>query len=128
MEPASAIRNLPLSNAIASSCVPRYLQMVGMTDWLSPLSASCGHVPYQRCILLITVIERVVTPRICKPRAGSLTRYRLLSRDHGFQFRPLWNDDPRKQVRDDAWKYPGSERDEEAKDAHERCVEIEVLS
>ena len=48
MEPTSAIRNLPLSNAIASSFVARYLQMVGMTDWLSPLSASCGQVPYQR--------------------------------------------------------------------------------
>src|SRR5258707_14735421 len=58
----------------------------------------------------------------------SLTRHWLLCRDCGFQFRLGWNNDPCEQVGDDARTNSGSERDEEAEDAHERYVEIEILS
>lgn len=58
----------------------------------------------------------------------SLTRHWLLCRDHRFQFWLRWNDDPCEQVRNDARTDSGSERDKEAEDAHERYVEIEILS
>jgi hypothetical protein len=51
-----------------------------------------------------------------------------LYRDHGFQFRLRWNDDPCEEVGDDARTDSGSDRDEEAEDAHERYVAIEILS
>ena len=75
----------------------------------------------------ISVIGRVVLQGFVNPRK-SLTRHWLLCRDHGFQFRLRWNDDPCEQVRDDTRTDSGSERDEEAEDAHERYVEIEILS
>ena len=75
----------------------------------------------------LSVIGRVVLQGFVNPRK-SLTRHRLLCRDHGFQFRLLWNDDPCEQVRDDAGTDSGSERDEDVEDAHERYVEIEILS
>jgi|SRR5271170_4206359 len=59
---------------------------------------------------------------------GSLTRHRLLCRKYRFQFRLGWDDDPCKQVRDDARTNSGGEREEDADDAHERYVEIEMVS
>src|SRR4029077_14915186 len=39
-----------------------------------------------------------------------------------------WNDEPCKQIRDDARTDSGRERDEQVEHAHERYVEIEILS
>ena len=59
---------------------------------------------------------------------GSLTRRWLLCRQHRFQFRLRWNDDPCDQVGNDARTDSGGERDEDAYDAHQRYVEIVIMS
>jgi hypothetical protein len=73
-------------------------------------------------------ITKVGAVEVLGSTAKILTRHWLLYRDHRFRFRLCWNDDPSEQVRDDAQTNSGSERDEEAEDAHEGCVKIEVLS
>src|ERR1700693_1892604 len=58
---------------------------------------------------------------------GSLTDHLLLCGEYWFQFRFRWNDDPCEQVGDDARTNAGRERDEDAEDANEGYVEIEML-
>jgi hypothetical protein len=57
-----------------------------------------------------------------------LTRRWLLCREQLFQLRFGWNNDPSEQVGDDAWAGSGGERQEDAEDAHERFIEIEIVS
>ena len=60
--------------------------------------------------------------------ANCLPRDRLLSREQRLHFRLGWNDDPGEQVSDDAGAGSGGEGEEDAEDAHEGYVEIEVVS
>src|ERR1700687_1141721 len=57
-----------------------------------------------------------------------LAGYRLMRARHWQQKRLFRNNDPSEHVRDDAREDSARERDEEPEDAHERCVEIEILS
>jgi len=58
----------------------------------------------------------------------SLTRHWLLCGDHRFQFRLRWNHDPGQYVRDHARTDSRRKSKEDAEDAHEPYVEIEILS
>src|ERR1700687_5993709 len=57
-----------------------------------------------------------------------LAGYRLMRARHWQQKRLFRNDDPSEHIRDDARENSARERDEEPQNAHERCVEIEILS
>src|SRR5580658_1658053 len=57
-----------------------------------------------------------------------LASNRLLRSRHRKQQRLLWNDDPSKNIRDDSREDSATERDEEPEDAHERHIELEIVS
>src|ERR1700758_2223405 len=92
--------------------------------WLKEVAGHGQQVPFDfaQGQALTLRFQGLVNPR------KSLTRHWLLCGDHRFQFRLRWHDDPGQHVRDHARTDSGRSSKEDAEDAHERYVEIEILS